>query len=603
MKRSIGLCALMLLVLPLTLYSYNCSGVNTHASYTCSFSPGVIVTYDNGSGLHAWQNPSYWWNCNAPGAAGGELWNDLGACSAEPAVSTTDPPSAVSSSSMTLRGNVTNRGGSDIIERGFIYGTNSTNVSNSTPTSLQGNSIVVTQTGTTGVYTKVTSGLCPGTTYYFKAYAINSTDIGYGTVENETTTLQGTYTTTQNGAFTDAATWGGCGPPNLAINNSINIGHSVTSSGMTISEGTDIIITSGGNFTAGAITMSGTGSITTFTVNSGGTATVSSIEFTSASNVTNAGNLTINGQLTINAFATFATSGTTNIGYVDNNSGDFLQTAGTVNISGSYDCANDCNFDQNSGDMTVNGNFVVWGSGESHMDGTLSIYGTITMDNNGYMDGAGLLTYANSNVNPNNSGSYIGCSNGTRYDDNPLSAWTNLKTSTWDLNICSGTLPVELVEFYLKNNSETTILYWTTASEINNEYFEIETSNDGINWITDGRVEGMGNSVVLNYYAYQSNSDNMYFRLKQVDFDGTHDYSNIIVSLNYKNKNTITSNRDLIVVHSEDEYIVSIYKSDGGLIYEKEHQGTAFINKNQFNHGIYVVKVGSEKMKICVYND
>jgi hypothetical protein len=87
----------------------------------------------------------------------------------------------------------------------------------------------------------------------------------------------------------------------------------------------------------------------------------------------------------------------------------------------------------------------------------------------------------------------------------------------------STALPVELIEFtanYIQNYVE---IRWSTASEINNDYFVIEYSTDAINWEVSGYVQGNGNSSVAIEYQYQHFTKNSsYYRLKQVDYDGLY---------------------------------------------------------------------------------
>ena len=94
-------------------------------------------------------------------------------------------------------------------------------------------------------------------------------------------------------------------------------------------------------------------------------------------------------------------------------------------------------------------------------------------------------------------------------------------------------LPVELIDFTARAiNNEKVQLAWQTASEINNDYFEVQRSRDGIDFITIEEVSGAGSSDVIQYYQTEDQSpyDGLnYYRLKQVDFDGTFDYSEIKV--------------------------------------------------------------------------
>ncbi|GAA4302376.1 hypothetical protein GCM10023183_14200 [Nibribacter koreensis] len=92
-------------------------------------------------------------------------------------------------------------------------------------------------------------------------------------------------------------------------------------------------------------------------------------------------------------------------------------------------------------------------------------------------------------------------------------------------------LPVTMVSFTAKAQKGKVLLSWTTATEINNEYFQIERSEDGRNFTTLGKVKGNGNSNMLLNYTYQDLSPltgTAYYRLKQVDFDGKFEYSKVV---------------------------------------------------------------------------
>lgn len=58
-----------------------------------------------------------------------------------------------------------------------------------------------------------------------------------------------------------------------------------------------------------------------------------------------------------------------------------------------------------------------------------------------------------------------------------------------------GALPIELLEFTAKSDLNNSVaLEWTTASEVNNDYFELQKSNDGVNFETFAKVKSKGNS-------------------------------------------------------------------------------------------------------------
>ena len=95
----------------------------------------------------------------------------------------------------------------------------------------------------------------------------------------------------------------------------------------------------------------------------------------------------------------------------------------------------------------------------------------------------------------------------------------------------SNQLPVELISFTANAREQTVQLVWETASEINNDYFEVRRSVDGINFKKIGEVAGNGNTVEVIRYEFVDQlpvSGISYYQLKQVDFDGAFEHSDKI---------------------------------------------------------------------------
>ena len=92
-------------------------------------------------------------------------------------------------------------------------------------------------------------------------------------------------------------------------------------------------------------------------------------------------------------------------------------------------------------------------------------------------------------------------------------------------------LPIELLSFSAHCNGNTIDIDWTTASERNNDYFVLEKSLDAMNYTEYARVAGAGNSIEqidYSYTDYDYYGGDVYYRLVQVDYDGTRTYSEII---------------------------------------------------------------------------
>ena len=108
--------------------------------------------------------------------------------------------------------------------------------------------------------------------------------------------------------------------------------------------------------------------------------------------------------------------------------------------------------------------------------------------------------------------------------------------TTYYFGIGSGAspLPVKLIKFNANAKGADVILDWSTASEINNAGFEVERSQEGNFWQAMGYVKGHGNSNSIIDYTFTDasafktqNTDILYYRLKQVDFNGSSSYSNV----------------------------------------------------------------------------
>ena len=88
-------------------------------------------------------------------------------------------------------------------------------------------------------------------------------------------------------------------------------------------------------------------------------------------------------------------------------------------------------------------------------------------------------------------------------------------------------LPVELVDQKVICTQKGALISWTTATEVNNDYFQIEKSKDAKVWKNFDILKGTGNSNSLVHYEFLDNqlSENAtYYRIKQVDYDGEYEY-------------------------------------------------------------------------------
>ena len=178
----------------------------------------------------------------------------------------------------------------------------------------------------------------------------------------------------------------------------------------------------------------------------------------------------------------------------------------------------------------------------------------------------------------------------------------------------SAALPVDLTYFDARViDDHRASLQWATASEINNSHFEIERSYDGRAFETVGEVAGNGNSQHQITYRYLDETispteNNVFYRLKQVDFDGAFEYSDIRVVRfdalgNHLNlvayPNPITDDLTLMVGLSQGEnYNIQAVDMQGTRVFEENYtftNGIHRINTAQWASGMYILKVASEQ--------
>ncbi|WP_256009608.1 T9SS type A sorting domain-containing protein [Desertivirga xinjiangensis] len=176
------------------------------------------------------------------------------------------------------------------------------------------------------------------------------------------------------------------------------------------------------------------------------------------------------------------------------------------------------------------------------------------------------------------------------------------------------TLPVKLTSFQAKFDQQQVNLNWETSLELNNSHFEVLRSTDGVQFSKIGQVSGKGNSTQKNKYTFTDQMPSPgtnYYRLKQVDFDGKAELSNIIsIKLNMKQENIFISagkNEPVSVNISTDEVKktrISVYNLSGNVILDEEHLLAIGENKidlpKDVAPGLYIaaVTIGTKSSKL-----
>ena len=126
--------------------------------------------------------------------------------------------------------------------------------------------------------------------------------------------------------------------------------------------------------------------------------------------------------------------------------------------------------------------------------------------------------------------------------------WSNLGNGgihlATRLNHAPAVLPVQLSSFQAFPKEQSVQLEWKTASETNNDFFTIERSVNGVDFEAIGQVDGAGTSLVNLTYTYEdkelpNGQLQLYYRLKQTDFDGTFEYSEIVEVTNQESNHVV----------------------------------------------------------------
>jgi hypothetical protein len=167
------------------------------------------------------------------------------------------------------------------------------------------------------------------------------------------------------------------------------------------------------------------------------------------------------------------------------------------------------------------------------------------------------------------------------------------------------------------------LLQWVTASEKNNDFFEIERSVNGQDWKSLGTVKGAGDSYQELGYNFTDKNPLYglsYYRLRQVDFDGQFDYSNVVVLENFEDY-AVTPDPEMLLYPnpaSLEELIIRAFNLKPWMevevmlldaygkqyIYElvmpeELEKGIALISNKNLASGLYLVSVkqGSTRMQ------
>ena len=184
--------------------------------------------------------------------------------------------------------------------------------------------------------------------------------------------------------------------------------------------------------------------------------------------------------------------------------------------------------------------------------------------------------------------------------------------ASYSINVANScVLPINLASFtgeVIDNNAVK--LDWVTETEINNDFFTIEKSKDGITFEVVGIVDGAGNSVVVNNYRMIDDNPlkgTSYYRLAQTDYDGTTEYSKAIAvdvksifgDLNVY-PNPVEGTGYLSFISTDNSVTdIAIYDLSGKLVIQENYitnkgQNTLELETDNLNQGMYFISLKND---------
>lgn len=273
---------------------------------------------------------------------------------------------------------------------------------------------------------------------------------------------------------------------------------------------------------------------------------------------------------------------------IGSNSTFILSNGGSFSLLGNGSITGTGSLTVNNGSsLSVTGNLALSGSGAATINGTVSVSGTLSIGNNSDVCGGGNLS----------AGAMTGSADCGGVPFGNLSV-----------------LPIELIDFSGNCLTNGVQLNWSTASELNNDYFLMEKSSNGIDWELVSKIGGNGTSNSVHNYIYTDinvNSEELtYYRMSQVDLDGrTAILKMIDINCNnnipdkmifYPNPASTELNIHLDVKEPSTNGIIRLINNFGQTIMETKVDLTkginSFIYPVDFEPGTYTILFASDNV-------
>lgn len=168
---------------------------------------------------------------------------------------------------------------------------------------------------------------------------------------------------------------------------------------------------------------------------------------------------------------------------------------------------------------------------------------------------------------------------------------------------CAGVLPVDLLYFKYRSENNNIKLMWATASEENNDYFELFRSQNGKDWKSISTITGAGNSFQITDYEYTDmnlpTGKEFYYKLTQTDFNGAQkEFTPIVVLLSAKSNPNIYPNPSNSTIYVREGVKIGshirIMDISGRKVLEMNIEDQNGIDISDLSEGTYILEITPE---------
>lgn len=170
---------------------------------------------------------------------------------------------------------------------------------------------------------------------------------------------------------------------------------------------------------------------------------------------------------------------------------------------------------------------------------------------------------------------------------------------------CNINLPIKDLKLTAKQIADIAILNWSTEQEINNDYFELEKSSNGLDFTFVSKTMSKGNNNSSQFYNYNDPitlyNQTIYYRLKIVDKNGRYEYSKIVKILPSKLMRETIDAIPTITSHSIDLYIHSNYNQKTNLIVYSTNGATVKTIPLRLIKGVNTLKINLSEIASGLY--